>query len=173
MSKNSALLIIDMQCGLLKKQVHKKQELINNVNRIVSLFASKELPVILIRHTNNSFSRKNTDDWQIDSSISSMAQSVLFDKSHSSIFKEKPFTSYLKDKNISTLVITGLVSNGCVQAACLDAKKHGLSAILIGDGHSTFHKDAEKTIISWNSKLQEEGIKVISTDEFCSNIPLS
>ncbi len=122
------------------------------------------------RYIKNSFSRENTDDWQIDSSISSMAKSVLFNKNHSSIFKEKPFTSYLKFNNISTLVITGLVSNGCVQAACLDAKKHGLSVILIGDGHSTFHKDAEETIIRWNSKLQEEGIKVISTDEFCSHI---
>ncbi len=173
MSENIALLIIDMQCGLLKREVHNKQELINNINRLISLFVSKEVPVILTRHTNNSFSRENTEDWQIDSRISSRAQSVLFDKSHSSIFKEKPFTSYLKNNNITTLVITGLVSNGCVQAACQDAEKHGLSVILIGDGHSTFHKDAEKTVIYWNSNLQEEGIKVISTDEFCSQISLS
>lgn len=168
MSEKSALLIIDMQYGLLNREVYKKQELIININRMISVFSSSGNPVILTRHTNNSFSRENSDDWQIDSSISYVAQSVLFNKSHSSIFKEKPFTSYLNDNNVKTLVITGLVSNGCVQAACLDAKKHGLSVILISDGHSTFHKDAEKTIISWNSKLQEEGIKVISTNEFCS-----
>lgn len=168
MNENYALLIIDMQCGLLKRHVFNNQNLINNINKMISLFVSKELPVILTRHTNNSFSKENTDDWQIDNSISYAAQSVLFDKTHSSIFKENSFISYLKDNNITTLVITGLVSNGCVQAACLDAKKHGLSVILISDGHSTFHKDAEKVIESWNSKLQNEGIKVISTDEFYS-----
>ncbi len=173
MRENLVLLIIDMQSGLLKREVYNKRELVNNINRMISIFVSKEEPVILTRHTNNSFSKEHTDDWQIDSSITSVSHSVLFDKSHSSIFKEKPFTTYLKDNNITTLVITGLVSNGCVQAACLDARKHGLSVILIGDGHSTFHKDAEKTIISWNTKLLEEGIKVISTDEFCSQISLS
>lgn len=166
MENNQALLVIDIQHGLLQRKVFNKQILINNINSLLYTFHEHNKPVFLIRHTNSSFSRENSDDWQIYNKLDISAADILINKSHSSVFKEKQFISLLKEKNIASVVIAGLVSNGCVQAACLDAKQLGFSVILISDAHSTFHKDAENVVLDWNIRLKDQGIKLLSTADF-------
>lgn len=166
MGNIQALLVIDMQYGLLQRNVFNKQLLIKNVNTLLDHFHNKDKPIFLIRHTNTSFSAENTDNWQIDSNIKTADSDILLNKAHSSIFKEKQFISLLQKNNITDVVITGLVSNGCVKAACLDAKLNGLNVILISDGHSTFHKDGENMVSYWNKYLLNEGIGVITTADF-------
>ncbi|TAH67133.1 MAG: cysteine hydrolase [Anaerolineaceae bacterium] len=165
---NQALLVIDMQNGLLQKNVYNKQELIDNVNSLLDYSHKENMIVILIRHTNTSFSKENSVEWQLSDELVVSDSDILMNKSHSSIFKEKEFISLLKERNISSVVITGLVSNGCIQAACLDAKKLNFSVVLISDGHSTFHKDGEAVVSYWNTFLEKEDIQLISTAEFKS-----
>ena len=64
------------------------------------------------------------------------------------------------------MVVTGLVSNGCVKAACLDAQLNELEVTLISDGHSAFHKEGEDMVNHWNKYLNDEGIQVITTADF-------
>jgi nicotinamidase-related amidase len=163
---NTALIVIDMQEGLLQRQVYNKQALIENINRLIDLFHSVNSLVILSRHTNSSFSKENTDEWQLCSELRQIKSDCIINKSHSSVFDEKQFKELLADKNIHDIVVTGLVSNGCVQVACSDAKKSGFTVTLISDAHSTWQKDAEKVISQWNEKLAAEGIKVSTTEKF-------
>ena len=86
------------------------------------------------------------------------------------MFKEKAFKSTINDKHINNIVVTGLVSNGCVQTACSDGIKLGYTVNLISDAHSTFHKDAEQAIIDWNQKLKVKGANVITTDDFLKEL---
>jgi nicotinamidase-related amidase len=65
MEDNLALLVIDMQYGLLQREVFNKLVLTNNVNRLLAFFHEQNKAVFLIRHTNTSFSQENSDDWQI------------------------------------------------------------------------------------------------------------
>jgi nicotinamidase-related amidase len=163
---NTALVVIDMQEGLLQRQVYRKQALIENINRLMDLFHSADYPVFLSRHTNESFSRLNTGEWQLYSGLRPKESDVIFNKTHSNIFDEKQFVDWLAGKGIDSIVVTGLVSNGCVQVACIAAKKHGLAVTLISDGHSTWHKDAEKVIDQWNTRLAAEGIQLVTADKF-------
>ncbi len=168
MEINQALLVIDMQYGLVQREVFNKQILIDNINRLISFFHEQNKPVFLIRHTNNSFSIENTEDWQICSKLSLSDKDTYINKSHSSIFKEKEFLALIRDERITNVVVVGLVTNGCIQAACLDAIKLGFSTTLISDAHSTFHKDAEKVILDWNVSLKNQGVQLLSTDEYLS-----
>ena len=161
-----ALLVLDMQYGLLQRNVFNKRALIENVNTLLVHFRNKNKPVFLIRHTNTSFSEENTANWQIDSEIMSADTDILLNKIHSSVFKEKQFASLLQKNNITSVIVTGLVSNGCVKAACLDAKLNGLNVTLISDGHSTFHKEGKDMVNYWNKFLHDEGIQVITTADF-------
>lgn len=163
--KNTALIIVDMQTGLLNRPVVNQKVLIENINKLLKFFHDSNGIVILLRHTNNSFSKIDSDDWQVSSEIHTTDTDILFNKSHSSVFKEKAFIKLLDKKQIDSLVVAGLVSNGCVQATCLDAKKHGLDVILASDAHSTWHKDALKVISDWNTKLAEQEIQVLTTQE--------
>ena len=166
MRENQVLLVIDMQNGLLQRKVYNKQILVDNVNNLLDIFHKKNKPVFLVRHTNASFSKENSKDWQIFSELNISNEDIAINKSHSNIFKEKQFLCLLKEKNICSVVVTGLVSNGCIQAACRDAKKLGFSVKLISDGHSTFQKDGEAVVNHWNTCLQNEGIQLISTVDF-------
>lgn len=166
MNDKQVLLVIDMQNGLLKRNVFNKQTLINNINDLITYFRKDNQQVIFFRHTNDSFSKINTIDWEISEELDKKSSDHIFNKTTSSVFKNKEFVSLLKELGIIKVVITGLVSNGCVQAACLDALKLGLLVNLISDGHSTFHQDQEDMVKYWNDELQKAGVKVISTKEF-------
>jgi nicotinamidase-related amidase len=155
-----------MQTGLLKRQVLNKEKLINNINLVLEIFHAKNSTVIFVRHTNKSFSKINTPDWQIDSNLKVSTTDIVINKSRSSIFNEKEFVKLLGNKDIKSIVVTGLVSNGCVQAACLDGMEKGLTVTLLSDAHSTWTKDAEKTIEEWNAKLELEGVKVMAARQY-------
>ena len=165
---NPALIVIDMQQGLLQREVYNKQNLISNINKLLAFFSKKEMQIYFARHTNESFSKENSDAWQIANELTMYGKEIFINKTHSSVYKEKQFVSSLKLSNINSIVVVGLVSNGCVQATCNDAKKNGFSVVLISDGHSTFHLGGQKVVDHWNECLQIQGIQVVSTNEFLS-----
>ena len=166
--KNTALLIIDMQNGLLKRDVFNKQSLIENIKQLQSYAHNNNLQVVFFRHANNSFSKKYSKEWEIAEILTPIDNDIVIDKIHSSIFKEESFLELLLSKNINTIVVCGLVSNGCIQVACIDAKKNDIKAILISDAHSTWHKDAQKLIDDRNLRLSTEGVEVKSVQEYIS-----
>ena len=162
------LIVIDMQVGLLNREVWNRAGLIDNINKLVDSFHAKGRPVVFARHTNASFSKADTPDWQICECIRTKPEDTIINKTKSSVFSEKEFTDHLNNLQASTIVVTGLVSNGCVQAACLDGLKHGLKVILAEDGHSTFHKGQAAMVEQWNKTLAEHGVLVIPTDSLLS-----
>ena len=58
------------------------------------------------------------------------------------------------------MIVTGLVTHGCVKATCLGALELGYAVVLAEDGHSSYSKDAARLVEEWNRKLGEAGAKV-------------
>jgi nicotinamidase-related amidase len=71
----------------------------------------------------------------------------------------------LKSEGITGMIIAGLLSNGCVRAACMSAIDHGYDAILLSDAHSTFYKEAAKRIRLINREMEEAGVHMMETNE--------
>ena len=63
------------------------------------------------------------------------------------------------------MVITGLVTHGCVKATCIGAKRQGYEVVLVKDGHSSFSKQAAKLRAEWNEKLSEGTVELGATEE--------
>ncbi|WP_432667707.1 isochorismatase family cysteine hydrolase [Wukongibacter baidiensis] len=164
---NAALIVIDVQQGLFNKttQVFKGQELIQTINSLIEKFRDKRRPIIFIRHTNKSILKENSTEWQIHSELDSRDSDVKINKTKSNVFDEDLLPNFLKQNNISTIVITGLVTHGCVKAACLGGIKFCNEVVLVENGHSSFNKKAEDLINEWNKKLEDEGIQVISSNK--------
>lgn len=169
---NEALLVIDMQAGLFGKStpIHKADELLSNINSLIDAFHGNGLPVFFIRHTNASSLAANTDEWQLHKSLHVQASDVLLNKSVSNSFKEKAILSALKERNIKSVVVTGLVTHGCIKAACLGALELGYAVTLAADGHSSYNADAAELIEQWNGKLAGEGAAVLPTADIIRNI---
>lgn len=168
--EQTALILIDMQNGLLERPVYKKQALLDHVGLLAEAFRRAGLPVIFFRHTNDSFSKLNTPPWEISDDLHPSETDIAFNKTHSSAFKEKAFTVYLQEKNILRIAIAGLVSNGCVQAACTDALKLGFHVILARDAHSTWGKDSAEVIKIWNETLAARGAVLMTAKEIAEAI---
>jgi len=172
MKKKRALIIIDVQKGLFDKktEVNKSAELISNINTIIDIFRRTEKNIVFVQHTNKSSLKKDSIDWQIHLGIKVIDQDIRVIKNKSDVFKEKTLINYLKKENITELVIMGLVTHGCVQAACLSGKALGFNITLIKDGHSNFNKNAKGLIDQWNKKLQSKEISVVSTNGYVKTI---
>lgn len=161
-----ALLVIDMQAGLFRKgtPVYRADELIANINSLIDAFHAATLPVVFIRHTNGTSLAEGTDDWQLHSGLHTADCDLLLNKKVSSAFKEKAVVLALKSLGIHGVVVTGLVTHGCVKAACEGAMEQGYAVTLAADGHSSFNADAEALIGFWNNKLGESGVDVTGTN---------
>lgn len=160
----AALLVVDVQKGLFRRKnwVYNEDILLDNINMLIDKSRERNIPVIFIRHTNASFLQHNSDNWQIHPSLKANAGDYYFNKEHSGIFDERDIADKLKAMSLRTLIVTGLVTHGCVKAACIGGKKAGYDVVLVKDGHSSFNGNAKKLIDDWNEKLQEEGVRVIA-----------
>ncbi len=58
------------------------------------------------------------------------------------------------------LVVTGLVTHGCVKATSPGAIEKGYQVILVSDGHSNFSQGAPQLIEKWNQKISEKGAEL-------------
>lgn len=167
MISNAALIVIDVQQGLFNKttKVFKEEELIRTINSLIKKFRDKRSSIIFIRHTNKSILKENSAEWQIHSELDCRDSDVIINKTKSNVFDEEILPNFLKQNNISTIVITGLVTHGCIKAACLGGLKFCNKVVLVENGHSSFNKKAESLIDEWNNKLSYEGIQVVNAKE--------
>lgn len=165
MLHNTALLVIDVQTGIFEKSdpFFRKQEILDNVNALLDAAHGQGLPVILVRHGNDSFLAEGSPAWQIHPAVKSLPTDSYINKTHSSVFEEKPFAPLLQEKGIKTLIICGLVSNGCVKAGTLAALERGYGVLLAADAHGTYAAEAEKVIAQWNDTLAKAGARVKPT----------
>ena len=164
MTSNECLLVIDMQAGIfrMKQPVYEAEALIQAVSNAVDSARSEGLPVIYTRHENTSFLKSGTDAWQIIPEITPRQEDVILSKRHPSVFRDTPLEDLLRDRGITRLRICGLISNGCVKDACLEALHKGYQVTLLANGHSTFYRDAPRLIAQWNRDLAAKGATLLT-----------
>lgn len=165
--ENMALLVIDVQAGLFAKgtPVYKASDLLENINALVDAFHRRSLPVFFIRHTNASSMAENSSEWQLHGALHVQDGDVRLNKKVSSSFKEKAVLAALKERDVKSVVVAGLVTHGCVKAACEEALALGYSVTLAADGHSSYNADAAELIEEWNGKLAGKGANVAAAVE--------
>ena len=165
--KKMALLIIDVQQGLFGKStpIYKADELLKNIHRLVDRAHRAGAPVFYVQHSDKRALVKGSDDWQLHPDLHPLDTDHIIHKQHGNAFEATNLGQELKAKNIGSVVVTGLVTHGCVRATCLGAKELGYRVILARDGHSSFSKQAAKLIEEWNRKLSEKMIELKSTCE--------
>lgn len=159
----TALIVIDVQRALFEKPVpvHCADALLRNICTLMDRAHEHGLPVFIFRHANKSFLAHGSDGWQLHPALRPAATDILLDKTHGSGFQDTSFQQHLEQGKIDRLVVTGLVTNGCVRATIEDAIKRGYEVVLVRDGHSSYHRDAARIIDAYNQQLSEQGIAVI------------
>jgi nicotinamidase-related amidase len=165
-----ALLVIDVQKGLFDKStpIYDAARLLENINALADCAHRAGVPVFYVQHANESWLAPGSEGWQLHAGLRPLDIDGAIQKRHGSAFQGTGLGKALEARAISRLIVTGLVTHGCVKATCLDAVKLGYGVILVKDGHSNFHKKAADVIAEWNQKLSEGGVELKSTQELIS-----
>ena len=160
--ENIALLVIDVQQGLFRKStpIYQAEELLEKINLLVERAHRDGVPVFYIQHSDARSLVKGSPDWQLHSQLLPLNIDYIIHKQIDNAFIGTGLDKNLKAKNISRLVVTGLVTHGCVKATCIGARKLGYGVTLVKDGHSSYSKQAAQLIDTWNQKLSGENIEL-------------
>jgi len=145
---NIALILIDIQNDYFENGTNTlvgSDKAGKNARHILDRFRSKELPVVHIQHIATSpgatFFRPNTVGAEIHNSVEPTAHEKVVVKHFPNSFRETELLDYLKSKNITDLVVCGMMTHMCVDATTRAAKDLGFNITLIGDACAT--KDLE------------------------------
>jgi nicotinamidase-related amidase len=165
--ENMALLVIDVQKGLFHRAhpIYKAEELLKNINNLVNRSHENGVPVYYIQHANESSLVEGSEAWELHPQMQPEDADVIIHKRYGSAFQDTPLGEELYENGVGTVVITGLVTHGCVRATCLDALRLGYRVVLVEDGHSNFNKNAAKYIKKWNKVLGRNGAELLKTEE--------
>jgi nicotinamidase-related amidase len=164
--KRTALLIIDVQKGLFAKKIpiYRAEVMLTNISQLATEAHQEGAPVIYVQHTNSTLP-ENTDGWQLHPQLQPLESDLFIHKQRGSAFEETELHEILSSLGVREIVVTGLVSHGCIKAACLDGVKLGYRVNLVSDGHSNSHQKPAKIIKETHEKLKEVGVFLKATCE--------
>lgn len=170
-----ALLVVDVQQGLFNrpKPIYEAEKLLDNINVLIDRAHGEGLPVCFIQHANKSMLVEGSENWQLHPRLHRREDDLLFHKQQGSAFAGTELERVLVARGIDELWITGLVSHGCVKATCLDAHDRGFAVTLVEDGHSNFHGQAPKMIVTCNRQLSEQGVVTLAPTRALFVVPIT
>ena len=163
---NRCLLVIDMQNGVfsLQRPVYRKDALVEHVQEAVRFARDQGIPVIFSLHENDTFLKAGSEGHRMIGALRTENGDVLLRKSKPDIFDGTKLDELLRQRGISSLLVAGVISNGCVRRACETALAKGYAVTLIEDAHSTFYAGAEKVIARVNRDMAQAGARLLSAD---------
>lgn len=168
----TALLVIDVQSELFKKStpIYQAVKLLQNINMLIDRARHAGVPVIFVQHSSEKYLVKGSEGWQLHPDLLLAPEDPVIHKHHPNAFEDTNLRKELEQRKVNTLVLTGMVTHGCVRATCLGALEKGYSVVLVSDAHSSYSKDAPQLIEKWNEELCKRGAEVITAQSVKFNI---
>jgi maleamate amidohydrolase len=78
--------------------------------------------------------RKGSPNCVVDARIKPLPGEYVVSKNYASAFFGTDLDSYLRARNVDTLVITGATTSGCVRASAVDSLQYAYYTIVVRDG---------------------------------------
>jgi nicotinamidase-related amidase len=150
-----ALLVIDVQQGLFDNPIpiYKAEELLRNINTLVDRAHRRHVPVIYVQHSGKRGLLRGSPQWQFHPRIHPLAEDMIVHKERGNAFDGTNLNETLKAMDVCEVVITGLITHGCVKGTCLGALKMGYQVTLVTDAHSNNSYQPWKVIKDMNQKM--------------------
>jgi len=152
--ENTALLIIDIQNDYFKggnMTLHGAEEAGKKAQQVLEYFRKNNLPVVHIKHlaTNEgaTFFLPDTKGAEINSLVAPKNEEKVIIKHYPNSFRETELLEYLHSKGIKNLVITGMMTDVCVESTTRAAFDFGFSNVIIGDATATRDRDLNGKVV--------------------------
>jgi len=171
--RRTALLVVDMQKGILSKtgsaHLMQTQKIIPGLRKIIELCRKQGVLIIFSRHSNEFANQvyrelrpyffnqdgspmvsKKSEFFQIIDDLGANPDDIFIDKDRSSPFYQTHLETILRSRKIENVVIAGVATNVCCEAAARDAYYRDFRVYMIEDCCTAlseeFHTVSLKTI---------------------------
>jgi nicotinamidase-related amidase len=170
---DAALLLIDIQDfyfpgGMSALDNPEKASL--NAQKILKKFREKGMLVVHVRHNAKS-------EAEIHKNVAPIKEEKVISKEQVNAFKDTDLLKYLRANKVKQLVICGMMTHMCVEAAARAAHDFGFDCILIGDACATkdlkYGNQVIKAVdvqLSTLSSLDGYYARVMNTEEYLDSI---
>ena len=152
-----ALIVIDIQEGLVKENPFDTKNFIINTKAIIQHFRDQNIEVIFIRHTEDEgLLAMGSDNWQVYHELKPQENEKIFNKYYNSIFKDTELKEYLNQKNITDVTFVGMQVEFCIDTSVKVGFEYGYKITIVEDAISTFdneHLPADKILSFYKEKI--------------------
>ncbi len=154
-SIRAALLVVDMQDYFVREGAHSflpsAPAIVPQVNGLIEATRTAGLPVVLTQHINSEGDACMMKNWWGDyisemdseSSIAASVQSreaVIFRKTQYDAFFLTGLDEYLREREIDTVIICGLVCHLCIETTARSAFVRGYRVIVAADAVCDYNR---------------------------------
>ncbi|MDH6253661.1 nicotinamidase-related amidase [Chryseobacterium sp. H1D6B] len=184
--ESTALLIIDVQNDYFaggKMELSGSDKAGKNVKQLLEYFRMHHLPIIHIQHIalqkDADFFLPNTLGAEINSLVKPKENEKVITKHYPNSFRETDLLEYLQSKGIKKLVITGMMTDVCVDATVRASMDFGFTNTVIGDAVATRDRDLygqtvkavdiNTSYLAGMSALGGLYAKILTTKQFLNN----
>ncbi len=130
-----ALLVIDVQKGCFQGQqdtVPPLKEACKNINLVIDLFRKKGMPVVCIRHMDESYGMKpGAKAFENVDLLDIQPEDIHVNKTYGNAFNKTELAEKLAELGIDTVILAGYCAEQCVLATCVGAMDSDLMPIII------------------------------------------
>ena len=152
-----ALIVIDIQEGLVKENPFDTKNFIINTKAIIQHFRDQNIEVIFIRHSEDEgLLAMGSDNWQVYHELKPQENEKIFNKYYNSIFKDTELKEYLNRKNITDLTFVGMQVEFCIDTSVKVGFEYGYKITIVEDAISTFdneHLPTDKILSFYKEKI--------------------
>lgn len=143
--KKTALLIVDVQNGVIKS-AYKKDSVVENIGVMISKARKANVPIIWVQHTDNEL-LKNTHEWEIDPRLEQSSDDYYIEKEFNSSFEKTNLEELVKKMGVQKIVLVGAASNWCIRSTAHATIERGYDLCLISDAHTTESMEPEEGVV--------------------------
>ena len=152
-----ALIVIDIQEGLVNESPYDVKNLIANTKAIIQYFRNQNIEVIFIRHSEDEgLLATGSDNWQVYHELKPQENEKIFNKYYNSIFKDTELKEYLNRKNITDVTFVGMQVEFCIDTSVKVGFEYGYKITIVEDAISTFdniHLSADQILSFYKEKI--------------------
>lgn len=135
-----ALLVIDMQNGLIDSNPLDYASIQKRVSSLMKAAHAAKRPIVLVRHT-ESFDgglKEESEAWQFDKMLECLPHERILNKTESSAFLNTDLEMYLKRLGVTHVLAMGMQTEYCVDATIKSGYERGFVMQVVKDCVTTF-----------------------------------
>jgi nicotinamidase-related amidase len=132
---NTALIVIDMQVGVVAKAL-ARDAVVANIAALVERARAKRIPVVWVQDMEVD-GGKGSAGWPLIPELTPRESEPLVEKAYGDSFEGTQLEAVLAQLGVGRLVVVGAQTDACIRCTIHGACARGYDVLLVSDAHTT------------------------------------